>query len=414
MTALNELEVSKSSLWRAGLPAVFLGWVWARLCIASGFLTAHLLVDQLETPRGSEQIQQGLFTWDGAFYRGLAQQWYTRPLGGAAGSLAGEEARFFPVYPALAKALGPLLGGHADWALIAISNIAAFLGAWVLWKLATEVLQGQDQGEAASTLRRSSKGRSVEGRSVEGRSVADRSAVLIAIFPAAFVLAFAYSEGLALLVVAGTLLALQRRNFVMAGLLALLAAAIRPVGGLLLVPIAIELLRAQPRPRWWNWIIGLGGPFLGFGLALIWIERSTGELLLPLRLQRQIRGGFQDPLTRVLEPVGELIRGNFRDVYNLGFMVVFLSLFVFMLLGARRSGPKLPTSWIAYSGVSLLLMLSSQVTDSLGRYGLLVVPFIVALAMWADRRWRMIAVGIACSAGLIWLTSEALLGRLVP
>ena len=399
MTALNELEASKSSLWRAGLPAVCLGWVWARLCIASGFLTAHLLVDRLETPRGSEQIQQGLFTWDGAFYRGLAQQWYTRPLGSAAGSLAGEEARFFPVYPALAKALGPLFGGHADWALIAISNIAAFLGAWVVWKLATEVLQDQDQGEAAPIL---------------GRSVGDRSAVLIAIFPAAFVLAFAYSEGLALLVVAGTLLALHRRNFVLAGLLALLAAAIRPVGGLLLVPIAIELLRAQPRPRWWNWIVGLGGPFLGFGLALIWIERSTGELLLPLRLQRQIRGGFQDPVTRVLEPVGELIRGNFRDVYNLGFMVVFLLLFVFMLLGARSSDPKLPTSWIAYSGVSLLLLLSSQVTDSLGRYGLLVVPFIVALALWADRRWRMIAVGIACSAGLIWLTSEALLGRLVP
>ena len=399
MTALNELEVSKSSLWRAGLPAVFLGWVWARLCIASGFLTAHLLVDRLETPRGSEQIQQGLFTWDGAFYRGLAQQWYTRPLGGAASALSGEEARFFPVYPALAKALGPLFGGHADWALIAISNISAFLGAWVVWKLATEVLGGKNKGEAVSKL---------------GRSVGDRSAVLIAIFPAAFVLAFAYSEGLALLVVAGTLLALHRRNFVLAGLLALLAAAIRPVGGLLLVPIAIELLRAHPRPRWWNWIIGLGGPVLGLGLALIWIERSTGELLLPLRLQRQIRGGFQDPVTRVLEPVGELIRGNFRDVYNLGFMIVFLLLFIFMVLGARSSGPKLPSSWIAYSGVSLLLMLSSQVTDSLGRYGLLVVPFIVALALWADRRWRTLAVGIACSAGLIWLTSEALLGRLVP
>ncbi len=409
MTALNELEASKSSLWRAGLPAVCLGWVWARLCIASGFLTAHLLVDRLETPRGSEQIQQGLFTWDGAFYRGLAQQWYTRPLGGAGSGLSGEEARFFPVYPALAKALGPLFGGHADWALIAISNIAAFLGAWVLWKLATEVLQGQDQGEAAPTL-----GRSLESRSVGDRSVGDRSAVLIAIFPAAFVLAFAYSEGLALLVVAGTLLALHRRNFVLAGLLALLAAAIRPVGGLLLVPIAIELLRAHPRPRWWNWIIGLGGPFLGLGLALIWIEQSTGELLLPLRLQRQIRGGFQDPVTRVLEPVGELIRGNFRDVYNLGFMIVFLLLFIFMVLGARSSGPKLPISWIAYSGVSLLFMLSSQVTDSLGRYGLLVVPFIVALALWADRRWRKLAVGIACSAGLIWLTSEALLGRLVP
>ena len=72
------------------------------------------------------------------------------------------------------------------------------------------------------------------------QGIADRSAWMIALFPAAFVLAFAYSEGLALLLVAATLLALHRRAFVLAGLLAFVAAALRPVGGLLLVPIAIE------------------------------------------------------------------------------------------------------------------------------------------------------------------------------
>ncbi|MEX0768089.1 MAG: hypothetical protein WD029_06430 [Microthrixaceae bacterium] len=410
------IGVPSQSRWLAGLPAVCLGWVWARLCIASGYATANLLVDRMEVPLASgmsrpTSLQQGWFMWDGAFYRGLAQQWYSRPqlsgLSGAGGSsgILGEEARFFPVYPALGRLIGPLIGGHADWALIAIANLAAFLGAWVLWKLVTEVL-GDDH------------------------PAANRSAVLVAIFPAAFVLAFAYSEGLALLVVAGALLALQRRNFVFAGSLALLAASIRPVGGLLLIPIAIELIRARPRPSWWKWVIGLGGPFVGLGLALLWIERSTREFLLPLRLQQQLRGGFQDPITRVLEPVGEIFRGNFRDVYNLGFMIVFLLLFLFMVLGIRSQAGSLPVSlpvslhvslhvslpvsWVAYSGVSLLLLLSSQVTDSLGRYGLLVPPFIVALALWTDRRWRSIAIGVTCSAGLIWLTSEAFLGRLVP
>jgi len=363
------------------------------------------MVNHLDTPRGSQQIHEGLFTWDGAFYRGLAQQWYTRPFSGP--GISGEEARFFPVYPALARLLSPVFAGHADWALIALSNVGAFLGAWVLWKLATEVL-----GDPRPTIQERQSSSGVLG-------IANRSAVLVAIFPAAFVLAFAYSEGIALLVVAGTLLALQRRNFVAAGLLALLAAGIRPVGGLLLVPIAVELFRAKPRPRWWNWVVGLGGPVAGLGLALVWIERSTGDLLLPLRLQRQIRGGFQDPVTRVLEPIGELFRGNFRDVYNLGFMILFLLLFLSMVRGSlagsdRDASAKLPSSWVAYAGVSLLLLLCSQVTDSLGRYGLLVLPFIVALALWTDRQWRYVAVGIACTVGSIWLTSEALLGRLVP
>ena len=60
------------------------------------------------------------------------------------------------------------------------------------------------------------------------------------------------------------------------------------------------------------------------------------------------------------------------------------------------------------------MTLSSQQTDSLGRYALVVVPFVVALAQWSDRRWRQLAVAGVSSVGLVWLTSEALLGRMVP
>ena len=381
------------------------------------------MVDVLDVPRGDQQIREGLFTWDGTYYRAIAQNWYH--------GIGDDAARFFPVYPGLAKALGPVFGGHTDWALLVISNVTAFLGAWVLWRLVAEVFAGRPgdgPGEGAVAGWRGSGG-APRGAGTNGwtrlrslasqgwttqlgqetaRGVADRSAWMVAIFPAAFVLTFAYSEGLALLLVVATLLAVQRRAFAIAGLLALVAAALRPVGGLLLVPIAIELVRSRPRPTSRVWAVAVGGPVAGLLGALVWIERSTGDFMLPVRLQRELRGGLQDPLTRMLEPIGEVFKGNFRDVYNLGFMIVFV------FLGYVAVRRRQPLSWLVFAVVSSLFLLSSQVTDSLGRYGLLVVPFVVALAMWADVRWRQVLVGVGCSAGLVWLTSEALLGRMVP
>lgn len=420
MTDAAVLPERSELRWRDGLLPTLVGWVWARVCIVAGFGVARVMVDVLDTPRGDRQIHEALFTWDGTYYRAIAAHWYT--------GIGEDAARFFPVYPGVARVLGPVFGGRSDLALLFVSNVSAFLAAWVLWRLAVEVLAdrrprpafgdvGVDMGAEHSgwtRLRQLASPSWTPDLGVSAaRGVADRSAWMVALFPAAFVLAFAYSEGLALLLVAATLLALHRRAFVIAGLLALVAAALRPVGGLLLVPIAVELLRDRvtgsgPRPKPWDWLVGLGGPVAGLCAALVWIERSTGDLWLPVRLQGEIRGGFQDPVTRVLEPIGELVKGNFRDTYNLGFMVVLL--FLSYVMVRRRQ----PVAWLAYAAVTLVLLLSSQVTDSLGRYGLVVVPFVVAMAQWADVRWRQVLVAVGCSAGLIWLTSEALLGRLVP
>ena len=359
----------------------------------------------LDTPKRALSFHEMFFMWDGAYYRDIANNWYT--------PIHLDAARFFPVYPELARLLRPVFGGNTEWALLAINNLTAFLGAWVLWRLAVEVLgssaqMGADENGWLNLRQITGPGWDRGVGPLGAKLVADRSAWLVAIFPAAFVLALAYTEGLALLLCAATLLALHRRGFVLAGLLALVAAALRPVGGLLLVPIVIELWRARPRPAAWRWALALGSPLAGFLAAILWIERSTHDLMVPFRLQQQIRGGFQDPVTRVLEPMGELLKGNFRDTYNLGFMIVLI------FLGFQAVKRRQPLSWIAFSVISLVILLSSQVTDSLGRYGLVVVPFVVALAQWTDRRWRQVLVGVGCSLGLIWLTSEALLTRMVP
>jgi hypothetical protein len=379
--------------WRDGLVPVLVGWVWARCCVAAGWVLSDRLGDVLDNPRQVLGAHSGLLTWDGLFYRDLAVGWYD--------AVPEAGARFFPLYPALARLLAPLVGGREDWALVIIANVTAFGGAWVLWRLVREVV------DAAGPVAAAPDG----GGTLLGRltgSVADRSAWMVAIAPAAFVLAWAYTEGLALLLVAATLLALHRRAFVWAGFFALLSAALRPVGGLLLVPIAIELWRARPRPSWAVVAAAVVAPVAGLLLALGTIAATTGDVWIPLEAQREIRGGMQDPITRVLEPIGELVKGNFRDTYNLAHMWVLLALYV--VAWRRRQ----PMSWLAYAGLTLLLTLSSQQTDSLGRYALVVVPFVVALAQWADRRWRQVSVAVISSLGLVWLTSEALMFRLVP
>lgn len=381
--------------WRDGLVPVAIGWVWARCCVALGWWLSDRLFDVMDNPRAVIGPHSGLLSWDGLFYRDIATGWYD--------GVPEAGARFFPLFPALGRALAPVLGGHEDWALVLIANVAAFAGALVLWRLVREVIDGTGPTAAPMTP---GPAQGPVHRLVG--TVGDRSAWMVAIAPAAFVLAWAYTEGLALLLVAATLLALHRRAFAMAGLFALASALLRPVGAVLLVPIVVELVRSRPRPSWPAALAAVVGPVVGLIGALGIIAATTGDVWIPLDAQRELRGGFQDPVTRVLEPIGELVKGNFRDTYNLAHMLVLLALFV--VAWRRRQ----PASWLAYAGVTLLITLSSQQTDSLGRYALVVVPFVVALAQWADRRWRQLAVAAISSAGLVWLTSEALLGRMVP
>jgi hypothetical protein len=63
---------------------------------------------------------------------------------------------------------------------------------------------------------------------------------------------------------------------------------------------------------------------------------------------------------------------------------------------------------------TLVVAGSANNIDSFGRYGLLALPLVIALAQWAGPRWRQAMVATVGSLGLVWLTAAALLGRVIP
>jgi len=380
--------------WRTRFPALApttVGWVWARICVAAGFVVAHLLSGSVRLPDGRLHLQEGLLTWDGTFYRVLATDGYGAGVGGA--------GRFFPLYPTLGKVLGPVFGDRHDVALLLVANAAAFAAGLVVWQLTSEVFRN--------------------------RRAADRSAWVLALWPAAFVMVFAYAESLFVLLVAATLLLLHRRSFGLAGLLALVAAQVRPVGLLLAVPAVVEVVVAwtgrpdrpgprneddhRPPPKVLGSVLAVLGAPVGTLLAFTWISAASGDAWsAPLTVQRQLRAGFHEPVTRLVRAVVDVVGGNFRDLPNLAFAVVGIGLLV---ISFRR---RQPWSWLAYSLVTLVVVLSANNIDSLGRYLMAAVPLLVVLAQWADRPWRVRTVVALGSVGLVGGTAAALLGRIVP
>lgn len=381
------VALTEGSRWDAGrrgalLPALA-GWLAARAAVATGVVVAHSLASQVEMPDGRLHLDQGLLTWDGTYYRVLAEGWY-------AGAATPEDAtRFFPAYPALARVLDPLVPGSVDVALLLVANLCALAAAVVLWQLAHDV--------------------------IDDERVARRAAWMVAVIPAANVFVFAYSEAAMLLVFTAALVALHRRRLGWLCALGVLAGLLRPAGVLLVVPVAVAAWqhhRERPPPtrrETLGWLAATGAPLAGLAGALGWIAVSAGVGWgEPFERQRQLRAGFHEPLSRVGEAVVDVLSGRQHDVYNLAFALGFAALFVVAL--RRRQ----PLPWLAFMVVTWVVAVGGTNMDSTGRYCMVAAPFTIALAQWAQHRWQQVAVGALGLAGTAWFTAEVMLGRIIP
>jgi hypothetical protein len=351
--------------------------------VATGVVVAHGLSDHVGMPDGRLHLDQGLLTWDGTYYRVLAEGWY------AGAATPGDATRFFPAYPALARVLDPLLPGGADVALLLLANLCALAAAVVLWQLVHDVLDDE--------------------------RLARRSAWMVAVIPAANVFVFAYSEAAMLLVFTAALLALHRRHLGWLCVLGLLAGLLRPAGVLLVVPVVVAAWQRRsedPPPQRrevLGWLASATAPLIGLAVALGWIAASAGVGWgEPFERQRQLRDGFHEPISRVGEAVIDVFSGRQHDVYNLAFAIGFAALFVVAL--RRRQ----PLPWLAFMVVTWVVAVGGTNMDSTGRYCVVAAPFAIALAQWAQHRWQQVAVGVLGLAGTAWFTAEVMLGRIIP
>jgi hypothetical protein len=334
-----------------------------------------------EVGRGDRPVQlgQGLFAWDGAFYRTIAEHGYD--------ALPRAALRFFPLVPLVARGMGTLLAGNDALALLLVANASALVFGALVHRVT--VLEVGD------------------------RDAAGRAAWFAALFPAATALVMGYADATALALAAGVFLALRTDRFALAGALGFAAGLTRPLGALLALPALVEALRHRHglSPRDWTArAAAVAGPPLGLAAFLAWVGATRDDPWLPFSVQQRssLRGGVVDPVSRLVDAARDLAEGDrFGSGLHLVWALVFLALVVVV---ARR----LPASYSAFSAATLVVTLSAENLDSFERYALGAFPLVIALALVTGRRGAERAALTLAAGGLVGYATLTFFGVTVP
>jgi hypothetical protein len=365
---------------REELAAALPGWVLARLLVAIGYVIVAAAVDELAGGRATPALDDHLLAWDAAWYEGIAEHGY--------GGLPAEAVRFFPLFPLLGRGLGWVLLGNTGLAILVIANTAALVAGMLAYRLALE-----ETGD---------------------RGLAQRAAWFLALFPGAFVLAWGYAEGLLLVAILGTFLALRRSAWGVVAALAFSAALVRPLGVLLVLPIAWEAWQAWRndrtpswRDRWRPAAAAFAAP-AGLVSFLAWSAWAGHGFTAPMTEQSPYRGAVTDPLSRLVDAAGDFVGASrLGDLVHPPMAVFAIALTVVVI---RR----LPARFALYTVPALLLALSAESFNSLERYGLNAVPLVLALAMLTRSPWAERSALVVGASGIVALTALAWVGNYVP
>lgn len=342
--------------------------------------------------------------WDSVWYLTVAHSGYGHQLA---------RTEFFPLYPLLVSWLGFVTRSYVV-AGILISLVSFAIALLLLYRLAALEL---------------------------GASAAHTCVLLTAFFPMAWAFSAVYTESVFLALSLGCIVKARAGSWAWAGLLGALAAATRPEGVLLLVPLLLMFLYGPRMDRIANrcargglarlvprfslspelgWILLVP---LGFGAFLVGLALSGHDPLAPFHAHRVwFRhfagpfGGVWDGAVAAWDGLRQLVHGPAPPVYfklaggnplwvaeqNLvlfGFLVVIVT----AIVGALR---RLPLAYGAYAVAILALPLSYPVTpqplQSISRYALVAFPLFMWAGWWVSRR-RLTTPTVAILAVLLGL-----------
>jgi hypothetical protein len=246
------------------------------VAIVQGALRHHPLLNELAN-------------WDGMWYRWVANAGYPHNVvhccAGNGETHAESTLGFFPLYPLVIWAVARpvmLLSGHSAIYSITLAGVIVSTVGGLITTVIVQELTSRWWGESA------------------GR----RAAVLFCLFPGSVVFSMVYAEGIALPLAAGCILALQRRRWLLAGVLAGFATAATPQS-LVLIPVCAVSAGLELRRRGWRDAAArrsLVAPLLsvtGAGALAAFLWAWTGTPFASLRTQRIGWKEETDPLALV-------------------------------------------------------------------------------------------------------------------
>jgi Mannosyltransferase (PIG-V) len=382
-------------------------FLWSRAAIWAGVVFAflvfepnrHPLADRWDRPELTRDL--GFLVdvwarWDSVWFLRIAEDGY-----GAAEQAA---TAFYPLYPLLVGLLGRILLGHHVLAGVLIS-LAATLAAFVLlYELADAKL---------------------------GPGGAQRAVLYLAVFPFAVFLGAVYSEALFLFLTLASFVLAERGRFLGAGIAAGLAWLTRPLGIALLPGLAVLAWRSGDRR---GGLLRLAAAPALFALYPLYLWWKVDDPFAFLRAQetwgRHVSwagplGGLWDGLRAGWAGVRQLVSGSDSTRYwsavqdtdpdrvaavnlaQLAFLVLFAGLTV---LAWRRLGA--PYGLFAALSLAIPLSVPSERWPllSMPRFGLVIFPFFLALAVLGARPRVHTAVvvvsaiflGVVCAQWALW------------
>ena len=294
---------------------------------------------------------------------------------------------FYPLFPMLARGLATVGGLTPADALLLVSNTAGLLAIVILFKLVREEF---------------------------GDQIALVTTALVSFFPASVLLSAGYTEPLALLLIVSFFLALKRRYYFSAALLAGLTIATRSTGIVLLPVLVWEMWRNRDQRPFlpallpcivlatsglWLFMIYLwsafGSPFAFADGQVAFHEGTT----LATRLVAALK---LEPFTRMM----------LNDWNPWGQASWFTLLFIVLIVAGWS---RLPSSWTLFAIAVLLLpylTLSGGPAGfvSMSRFNLVSFPLFVILADLVSRaKWLL--VGLIGLFGASLFMNTALFAR---
>jgi dolichyl-phosphate-mannose-protein mannosyltransferase len=314
--------------------------------------------------------------WDSDFFARIAQNGYDDA-----------SAAFHPLYPALIAVLGRAFFGHYILAGLVVSLLCC-LGSFVLLhRLAEERL---------------------------GTEGATRSVLYLALFPTALFFQAVYSESLFLLLVLASFALAERNRFAGAGVVAGLAILTRAAGLALLPALALLAWRHRDHLRAFAGV-ALAVPIAAIYPLVLWQQLDDPWAFTDAqdRWHRHAShagplGGIWDGLVAGWRGLEQFVVGHGTHVPGANPMhaaaenvqaLAFLALFLALTVVAWR---RLGAPYGLFAAFSLAIPLSYPSSRwpllSLPRFGLVIFPLFLALAMVTATRPRLHTAVVACSA----------------
>lgn len=370
----------------AALDVLFAVVVVQAACLAAVFVANVLFepgaVRGFALPFSTPRFTELFMAWDSGWYWDIALRgYYFRPDGQSS-------IPFFPLYPMLMRAVAAPFGGGAGatWVAGIAIAFAAYLLALVALHRLTERIFGS-------------------------RDIARRTVLYVAVFPWAVFMTRVYTESLFLLT---TVLAVSRAyggRWREAGLWGALATLTRPNGVLIAVPLVVLAFGGRPTPRALAWRAAALAPIpaalAGFSA---YVYTLSGDPLGWMAAQSQ--WGYSvghRPWQQLQRVIGDFISHGPYDYFFLspitpiellqgGSALLCLGLTPFIF---RRLGPAMG----AYVLVSVLVPLSGNTLEGLGRYVSVLFPAFMLLGSVSSPRLHeaILIVSLIFQTLLTWL-----------